>query len=60
MRPPWEATSKQQMGAECPKKNRFYSFVSTSITIKVPPELKITTFSPAILDHLMFKHLSGE
>jgi hypothetical protein len=58
--PPFEETSKQQIGDECPKKKRFYSFVSTSIAINVPPDVKSMIFSPATRDHFKFRHLSGE
>ena len=58
--PPWEATSKQQIGAECPKKNLFCWFVSTSMAIRDPHEVKRTMVSLAILDHLRFKHFDGE
>jgi len=59
MRVPDSFKSKQQIGAECPKKNLFYSLVSVSIAIMVPPEVKITEFSPSCLDHLRLRHFSA-
>jgi len=50
---PYLFKSKQQIGAECPKKNLFCSFESVSIAIKVPPDVNIITFSPSALDHLI-------
>jgi len=52
--------SKQQMGAECPKKNLSCLPVSTSRAIKVPPELNTHTFSLGKRDHLRLLQFSGE
>jgi hypothetical protein len=41
---PLALTSKQQIGAEWPKKKRFYWLFSRSMAMRVPPEVKRTTF----------------
>ena len=58
---PLALMSKQHIGAECPKKKRFYELSSRSMAIKVPPEVKTTVLlSLGKRDHLRFRHLSGE
>ena len=60
IRPPFCATSKQHMGAECPKKNRFCSPVSTSMAISEPHEVNRTIFSLARRDHFNAMQFAGE
>jgi hypothetical protein len=53
--------SKQQMGAEWPKKNLFWELSSKSIAMRVPPEVKRTVLlSLGKRDHFRLRHLSGE
>ena len=58
--PPWGATSKQQIGAEWPKKNRLYSLVSISIAMREPHDVKRIMFSFGNLDHFKLRHRCGE
>lgn len=47
---PFSLIAMTLIGLECPKKN-LYFWVLISIEINIPPDEKITVFSPPILDH---------